>query len=128
MTGTVRHTRRHERKSLPMLVQYRFNPIGEFHTDYSVNISAGGLLLHMVTAPQIGATVHLQFIMRGEARVITCRGRVLRVEQSNMPEAPVRAAVQFVDIDEDDFVALTELVKQNAEAQAKTPPKKRASR
>jgi hypothetical protein len=113
MTGNVRHTRRHERKALPLLVQYRFNPIGDFHTDYSVNVSAGGLLLHMVNAPSLGATVHLQFIMRGEARVIQCRGRVLRVEQSNMPEAPVRAAVQFVDIDDDDFAALQTLVKVN---------------
>lgn len=124
MTGTVRHTRRHERKSLPMLVQYRFNPIGEFHTDYSLNISAGGLLLHMVSAPQIGATVHLQFIMRGESRVIQCRGRVLRVEPSEMPETPVRAAVQFMDIDDEDLEALNALVKQYNEPAAK----KRASR
>lgn len=124
MTGTVRHTRRHERKSLPLLVQYRFNPIGEFHTDYSLNISAGGLLLHMVSAPQIGATVHLQFIMRGESRVIQCRGRVLRVEQTQMPETPVRAGVQFVDIDEDDLEAINALVKQLQSE----PVKKRASR
>ena len=110
MTSNVRHTRRHERKSLPLLVQYRFNPIGDFHTDYSVNVSPGGLLLHMVAAPSLGATVHLQFIMRGEARVIQCRGRVLRVEKSDMPEAPVRAAVQFVDIDDEDCAALQSLV------------------
>ncbi len=126
MTGNVRHTRRHERRHLPLLVQYRFSAIGTFHTDYSVNISAGGLLLHMVTAPQLGATVHLQFIMRGGARIIQCRGRVLRIEASERREAPVRAAVQFVDLDDEDFSAINELVKLSNTPS--DPVKKRAAR
>src|SRR5688572_7060812 len=121
MTGNVRHTRRHERRHLPLLVQYRFSAIGTFHTDYSVNISAGGLLLHMVSAPQLGATVYVQFIMRGGSRIIQCRGRVLRIEASDRKEAPVRAAVQFIDLDDEDFAAITDLVDL-----AEAPEKKRA--
>jgi c-di-GMP-binding flagellar brake protein YcgR len=126
MSGNVRHTRRHERRHVPLLVQYRYTAIGTFHTDYSVNISAGGLLIHMVSAPQIGATVYLQFIMRGGSRIIQCRGRVVRVEESDRKEAPVLAAVQFVDLDEDDHDAVSELVKLSAN-KASTE-NKRASR
>ena len=104
------NTRQHQRRTLPLLVQYRFNPVGDFHTDYSVNISGGGLLLHMLTAPQLGATVYLQFIMRGDSRIIQCRGRVVRVETVPSAQAPVSAAVQFIDLDDDDYEAILRLV------------------
>jgi c-di-GMP-binding flagellar brake protein YcgR len=124
MTSNVRQTRRHERRHLPLLVQYRFSAVGAFHTDYSVNISAGGLLLHIGSAPQLGSVVYLQFIMRGGSRIIQCRGRVLRVEASERKEAPLRCAVQFIDLDEEDFEAIVELVKLSELA---APEKKRGA-
>jgi len=124
MSSNVRQTRRHERRHVPLLVQYRFSAVGAFHTDYSVNISAGGLLLHMVTSPPLASTVYLQFIMRGGSRIIQCRGRILRVEASDRKEAPLRAAVQFIDLDEEDFEAICELVKLS---EVTAPEKKRGA-
>ena len=105
----AKNTRKHERKTLPLLVQYRFSPVGDFHTDYSVNISGGGLLLHMMSPPQLGQTVYLQFIMRNDSRIIQCRGRVLRVEEVKNGPAPICAGVQFLDLDDEDLEAIVKL-------------------
>lgn len=109
--------RKFQRKAVPLLVQYRFNVLEEFHTDYSVNISGGGLYLKMTKPATLGSTVYLQFIMRGGGRVIQCRGRVVRVDGSSgssggavMPSAGSGAAVQFVDLDEDDLSAILKLI------------------
>lgn len=119
MTADSKNARKHRRKQLPLLVQYRFSLLKEFHTDYSVNISGGGLYLTMPEAPALGSTVYLQFIMRGGGRIIQCRGRVVRIndEQRDGDEAGVRTVgpsfgcgVQFIDLDDDDLAAITALV------------------
>ena len=101
--------RQYQRKAVPLLVQYRFNVLEDFHTDYSMNISGGGLYLKMTKQATLGSTVYLQFIMRGGGRVIQCRGRVVRVDGS--PGVPATGcAVQFVDLDDDDLSAILGLV------------------
>lgn len=108
--------RQFQRKAVPLLVQYRFNVLEEFHTDYSVNISGGGLYLKMTRPATLGSTVYLQFIMRGAGRVIQCRGRVVRVDGTQGPvgkpssPTPAGAAVQFVDLDDDDLEAILKLI------------------
>lgn len=101
--------RKFQRKAVPLLVQYRFNVLEDFHTDYSVNISGGGLYLKMTRQATLGSTVYLQFIMRGGGRVIQCRGRVVRVDGSAGTSA-TGCAVQFVDLDDDDLSAILNLV------------------
>lgn len=105
--------RKHERRALPLLVQYRFGPLDEFHTDYSVNISGGGLLLHVGQPPALGTTVYLQFIMRGQSRMIQCRGRVVRVDRGD-PKTRLGpgCGVQFIDLDDDDLAAIIALTQK----------------
>jgi c-di-GMP-binding flagellar brake protein YcgR len=103
------NARKHKRRQLPLLVQYRFSVLEEFHTDYSVNISGGGLFLQMPRAPVIGSTIYLQFIMRGGGRIIQCRGRVIRTDLEGKESG---CAVQFIDLDDEDLAAITALVNQ----------------
>ena len=44
MTGADK--REHKRAAIPLLIQYRFSPFERYETDYSANISAGGLFIH----------------------------------------------------------------------------------
>ena len=108
MPSQTKNDRKHRRKQLPLLVQYRFSLLKEFHTDYSVNISGGGLFLTMPDAPALGSTVYLQFIMRGGGRIIQCRGRVVRIDDTVKPN--FGCGVQFIDLDDDDLAAITALV------------------
>jgi hypothetical protein len=95
--------RRHDRAVIPLLIQYRFSPFESYRTDYSANISAGGLLIHCDDPPANVATILLRFLPRDGSRVILAQGEVVRATE-------VGLAVRFLHIDDGDVSFLMTLV------------------
>lgn len=57
-------------------------------TDYSVNISSGGLFLETVLPLPIDTPLHLEFHLPGHAQHIICAGRVAWVNLPDYPKKP----------------------------------------
>ncbi len=104
MTEQGADKRKHKRANIPLLIQYRFSPFENYETDYSANVSAGGLLIHCDDPPANVSTILLRFLPRDGSRVILAQGEVVRSTAEGL-------AVKFLQIDHRDqefLVALTE--------------------
>jgi hypothetical protein len=65
------------RVRVPLLVQYRFDDIGEFNTDYALDVSESGLFICTETPHPIGTPVFIQVTTR-EGELLTGQGHVAR--------------------------------------------------
>lgn len=78
-------------------------------TDYSVNLSAGGVFIETVEPFKAETPLTLEFSLPGNSQAIRCRGRVAWVnhaEQPASPSLPPGIGVQFIDLSLDDLRAL----------------------
>lgn len=101
--------RRHERTALSILVQYRFNSFEEFITEYSVDLSPGGIFLQTDEPREVGAMVYLQFSLLDGSRLIEGLGKVVWV---NRPEDKTRTpgmGIEFVNFDEESAALIREI-------------------
>ena len=103
MSKSNAEKREFKRASIPLLIQYRFSPFENYETDYSANVSAGGLLIHCDDPPSNVSTILLRFLPRDGSRVILAQGEVVRATAEGL-------AVKFLQIDEGDKAYLTELI------------------
>ncbi|MBM65680.1 MAG: hypothetical protein CMH55_05535 [Myxococcales bacterium] len=95
VTAETDELRNHRRAAIPLLIQYRFSPFENYRTDYSADISAGGLFLSSDDAPANVATILLRFLPRDGSRVIHAQGEIVRRSEEGL-------AVRFIHIDEQD--------------------------
>ena len=95
--------REFKRASIPLLIQYRFSPFENYETDYSANVSAGGLLIHCDDPPANVSTILLRFLPRDGSRVILAQGEVVRATAEGL-------AVKFLQIEDGDQAYLNELI------------------
>jgi uncharacterized protein (TIGR02266 family) len=83
-------------------------------SDYSLNISSGGLFLETGRPLPVDTPLELEFILPAQPRAIRCRGRVAWVNEAVSPVKPNLATgmgVQFLDIGLDDLHAIREFIK-----------------
>jgi hypothetical protein len=74
--------RRHTRINTALLVQYRFDLIEGYRTEYVTDISEGGLFVRTDRPHEAGAYVQLQLTPRNCATIIEGLGLVVRVTRS----------------------------------------------
>jgi uncharacterized protein (TIGR02266 family) len=78
-------------------------------TDYSVNLSAGGVFIETFEPFEAETPLSLEFSLPGHPQAIRCRGRVAWVNHAEQPASPLLPpgiGVQFVDLSLDDLRAL----------------------
>ena len=100
--------RQHRRAAIPLLIQYRFSPFENYETDYSANVSAGGVFISCTEAPANVSTILLRFLPRDGSRVILAQGEVVRATDAGL-------AVRFLHMDADDKAFLDALIEASAE-------------
>lgn len=103
MTADTDELRNYRRAEIPLLIQYRFSPFENYRTDYSADISAGGLFLSSDDAPANVSTILLRFLPRDGSRVIHAQGEIVRRSEEGL-------AVRFIHIDEQDQSYVDSLV------------------
>jgi type IV pilus assembly protein PilZ len=115
--------RRYQRVPLSLLIQYRFDTLEDFLSEYSVDISMGGMFIRTDELREEGSLVYLQFYLRDGAKLIEGLGRVVRVNQpSHEPEsgADPGMGIEFVNFDEESMGLIRQIVERN---QAKSKDK-----
>ena len=79
------NTRRFPRTAVALLVQYRFESFEDFTTEYSVDLSPGGIFLRTEATPALGSMVELQFSLKGGSQLIEAIGKVTRITPPGGP-------------------------------------------
>lgn len=107
--------RKYPRVPLSLLIQYRFDTLEDFLSEYSTNISIGGMFIRTDKPKDEGTLVYLQFYLRDGAKLIEGLGRVVRVNPSDAPDdqAAVGMGIEFVNFDEESMVLIRQIVERN---------------
>jgi len=88
---------------------------GQLLTDYSVNLSSGGLFLETADPPAEGTPLQLEFFLPARPDPIRCNGRIAWInppDAKKKPDLPSGMGVQFVDLSLDDMHAVRDFVRQ----------------
>ena len=104
--------RRHPRAPLQLLVQYRFQSVGEFLAEYSSNISLGGIYIVTDQPRAEGDLIYLQFTLRDGSHLIEGLGRVVRSNPPGdlPPGMKPGMGVEFVNFDEESMGLIEQIV------------------
>jgi len=103
--------RRHPRAPLSLLIQYKFDSYEEFVSEYSTDISMGGMFIRTEQPRPEGSMVYLQFTLRDGFTIIEALGRVVRVNPPN-GDQPSGMGVEFVNFDPESRGVVADLVER----------------
>jgi type IV pilus assembly protein PilZ len=114
--------RRHPRAPLQLLVQYRFQTVGDFLAEYSSNISLGGIYIRTEQPREEGALIYLQFTLRDGSPLIEGLGKVVR---SNPPQGLAAGmepgmGIEFMNFDEESMQLIEQIVSDRLEKAQKS--------
>lgn len=107
------NTRRFPRTPVALLVQYRFDSFEEFTTEYSVDLSPGGIFLRTDARPQVGAMVQLQFSLKDGSQLIEAIGKVSWVAPVQ-GDRPAGIGVEFLHSDPESKALIERLCRTGA--------------
>jgi uncharacterized protein (TIGR02266 family) len=86
-------------------------------TDYSINLSTGGVFIETGIILPVDTRLAVEFILPQNEETIRCEGRVAWVNQPEMivnPNLPIGLGVQFIDISLEDMNAIRQYIKKEA--------------
>jgi type IV pilus assembly protein PilZ len=107
--------RRYPRVPLSLVIQYRFDTLEDFLSEYSVDISIGGMFIRTNEVREEGSLVYLQFYLRDGAKLIEGLGKVVRVNDPKQPGAgtPSGLGIEFVNFDQASMELIQQIVERN---------------
>jgi uncharacterized protein (TIGR02266 family) len=108
--------RKFPRVPLSLLIQYRFDTLEDFLSEYSVDISQGGMFIRTDDIREEGSLVYLQFYLRDGAKLIEGLGKVVRVIHPDPLEEPKKdpgMGIEFVNFDEESMTLINQIVDRN---------------
>ena len=113
--------RKYPRVPLSLLIQYRFDTLEDFLSEYSTDISIGGMFIRTDRPKDEGTLVYLQFYLRDGAKLIEGLGRVVRVNSSDLQDgaASEGMGIEFVNFDEESMELIRQIVERNTAAAKK---------
>jgi uncharacterized protein (TIGR02266 family) len=112
--------RRYPRVPLSLVIQYRFDTLEDFLSEYSVDISIGGMFIRTNEVREEGSLVYLQFYLRDGAKLIEGLGKVVRVNDPKQASGtPSGLGIEFVNFDQASMELIQQIVERNL-----THPKK----
>jgi uncharacterized protein (TIGR02266 family) len=86
-------------------------------TEYSVNVSTGGLFIETLNLLPLGTPLTIEFILPEQDRIIRSEGKVAWLNHPELmrnPNLPVGMGLQFLNIAFDDMNAIREFIKREA--------------
>jgi type IV pilus assembly protein PilZ len=113
--------RRYARVPLSLLIQYRFDTLEDFLSEYSTNISMGGMFIRTDKPKDEGTLVYLQFYLRDGAKLIEGLGRVVRVNSPDPSDSGITVGmgIEFINFDEESMELIRQIVERNMAASNK---------
>lgn len=110
--------RKHPRVDVPLLVQYRYGPSEELHTEYALNVSVGGMFISTQDSKPLGTQVYVQLTTRDGAHFLQGEGKVVRCVDGGY-------AIELLGFAPESEAILEQLVNDAMAKQAGTAPVRR---
>jgi type IV pilus assembly protein PilZ len=88
-----------------------YNSYNEFITEYTTNVSRGGLFINTKRHHEISETVDLSLIVPGLDKPLNIKGEVIHIKIHNVPDEDAGIGIKFIDIDSESRKALIEYIK-----------------
>jgi molecular chaperone DnaK len=101
--------RKHPRTPLSLLVQFRFNTFEDFLTDYSMNISPGGMFIRTEEPHEEGSIIYLQFSLKDGSRLIEGMGKVVRCNPPGDKSRTPGMGIEFLNFDDESMALIQEI-------------------
>lgn len=103
--------RRHDRRPLALLVQFRATVLEPFRAEYIVNLSPGGLFVATDAPLPRGTLLTLQFPLKDGTRLIEGTGTVVHVTEpaAATAESPAGMGIAFERLDPEHLALVTRL-------------------
>ncbi|MCX7943493.1 MAG: TIGR02266 family protein [Deltaproteobacteria bacterium] len=113
--STTTNRRRYPRVPLSLLVQYKFNSLEEFISEYALNISLGGMFIKTTEPREKGILIYFQFTLADGSKLIEGLGRVVWVNKVdvNNPDKVPGMGIEFINMDEESMQLIEEIVNNN---------------
>ncbi len=110
--------RKYIRTKVPLLVQYRYDRLEEFQTEYARDFSAGGLFLRTSEPRAQGTVLFLQFSSKDGLKLVEVQGKVAYVSLPGDPSREPGMGVQFVEVEPHIRAVLVELSRNRGLSQS----------
>ncbi len=108
------------RAPLSLLVQYRFDSFDDFLSEYSADMSTGGMFIRTEEPRKVGSMIYLQFALKDGSKLIEGLGRVVHVTPPGSDRVP-GMGVEFVNFDEPSLELIEEIVADRLERASEAP-------
>ena len=105
---STKDERRDERFDASLKVSY--NSFNEFITEYTTNVSKGGIFINTKRHHEMNEEVELALTVPGLDNPLIIKGKVVRIKIHNVPEDEAGIGVQFTDMDATSRKALIEFI------------------
>lgn len=105
-------TRQAPRINARLRVHFGFDP-QQLLTDYTLNLSSGGLFLETDRPLEVETPLTLEFALPDRSHPVRCKGRVAWVnfpDHKRKPQMPTGMGVQFLDISLEDLHAIRDFI------------------
>lgn len=107
--------RRHPRARLSLLIQFRFDTLDDFLTEYAIDISTGGMFIRTDQPHEEGSVLFLQFALRDGNRLLEGLGRVVWVNPPGDPAREAGMGIEFLNLDNESRELIEEIVAHKRE-------------
>lgn len=88
-----------------------YNSYNEFITEYTKNVSRGGIFINTRRHHEISEIVDLSLIVPGLDNPLNIKGEVIHIKIHNVPDEDAGIGIKFMDIDSESRKALIEYIK-----------------
>jgi type IV pilus assembly protein PilZ len=108
MSADKENRRKHVRVPQSLLVQYRFNTPEDFLSEYSTNLSMGGMFIKTEDPSDVGTLVYFQFVLNDGDKLIEGLGRVTWCNRGVEPGM----GLEFINMDDESLDLIKSIVER----------------
>jgi type IV pilus assembly protein PilZ len=95
-------------------LQVSYNSYQEFVTEYTKNVSRGGIFINTKRHHEIGQVVELSLNVPGMDKPLIIKGEVIHIRTRNVRDENAGVGVKFLDIDPESRMAVIEFMKSRS--------------
>lgn len=99
----------------PASLKVTYESVSEFITEYTKNVSRGGMFIATKRPHEIGSQVDLDLHVPGLDTPLKIKGEVVHAKQHNVPDEDAGIGVRFIDIQEESRLALLDFLKSQSD-------------
>ncbi len=91
-------------------IQYKFESMDAFRTEFANDISIGGMFIKTDAPEPLGAVIFLEFDLKDGSRILSGYGKVVRVNPKGTPDFDSGMGVEFMKFDEASMLHIKQLI------------------